>query len=498
MRNKKLEWNTLSALVYQVTAVLCGFILPKAILDCYGSEVNGLVNSITQFVQMISFLELGVGAVIQSALYKPLADRDDQKISEVVSSGHNFFRKLAGILVAYIAILLVVFPTVVDKTFGFAYDATLILSMSISSFAQYYFGIVDGLLLKSDQKGYIVSVIDTVTLIINTLLCYFLVYSGFSIQVVKLTTAGLFLLRPVLVRLYIRRHYRLDRKRRYTKDPIEQKWHGVAQHISAIVLDVTDTVVLSLFSTMANVSVYSVYLMVVSSIKNLILSCFGGISPLLGELWAKQEREELDRYFGFTEWIIHGLVLFVWCCTCKLIVPFVLVYTKDVTDVNYNVPVFAILFCLGNALYCLRLPFNTMILAAGHYKSTQGIYIFGALINLVVTVLAVNCWGLEGVAVGTIVTMLYQVIRMGSYVIQRLQIHSFGRSAKQLLVDGITIAGFLLLSSVIRETEVSWFGWIILAVKHALVALLCIFVTNYVFYRQYVMQIASRIFRKIG
>lgn len=46
MRNKKLAWNTCSALIYQVAAVLCGFILPRAILNRYGSEVNGLVNSI--------------------------------------------------------------------------------------------------------------------------------------------------------------------------------------------------------------------------------------------------------------------------------------------------------------------------------------------------------------------------------------------------------------------------------------------------------------------
>ena len=387
MRNKKLAWNTLSALTYQVTAVVCGFILPKAILNCYGSAVNGLVNSIMQFVQMIAFLELGVGAVIQSALYKPLAEQNARKVSEVVSSGSRFFKKLAGILVAYIAVLIVVFPTVVDDSFGFVYDATLILSMSISSFAQYYFGIVDSLLLKSDQKGYIVSVIDTVTLIMNTLFCCWLVYSGFSIQIVKLTTAGIFLLRPILARIYISRHYRIDRKCQYTKDPVEQKWNGVAQHFSAIVLDSTDMAVLSIFSDMTNVSIYSVYLTVVSSIKNLILSCFGGISPLLGELWAKQEREELDSYFGFTEWLMHGLILFVWGCAIKLIVPFVLVYTKNVTDGNYNVPVFGTLICVAYALYCMRLPFNAMILASGHYKNTQKIYIIGALMNLAISVL---------------------------------------------------------------------------------------------------------------
>ena len=51
VRNKKLVWNTISAFVYQGMAVICGFILPRAILNRHGSDVNGLINSIAQFLQ---------------------------------------------------------------------------------------------------------------------------------------------------------------------------------------------------------------------------------------------------------------------------------------------------------------------------------------------------------------------------------------------------------------------------------------------------------------
>ena len=98
MRNKKLAWNNMSGFLLQGTTVICGFILPRAILNRFGSDVNGLINSIAQFLQMIAFLELGVGAVVQSALYKPLADGDPVKISEVLASGSRFFKKLGGIL----------------------------------------------------------------------------------------------------------------------------------------------------------------------------------------------------------------------------------------------------------------------------------------------------------------------------------------------------------------------------------------------------------------
>ena len=336
-----------------------------------------------------------------------------------------------------------------------------------------------------------------VTLVLNTVLCCCLLVWGFSIQAVKLTTSGIFLLRPVLVRLYIQREYRIDRKCKYTKDPVEQKWNGVAQHVAAIVLDSTDMVILSVFSTMRAVSVYSVYLLVVSGVQNLVLRFCSSINALFGELWAKQEREELDRYFGFTEWAIHGLSVFIWCCTYKLIVPFVLIYTEHMTDVDYNVPVFAAMICSAYALYSLRIPFHAMILASGHYKNTQSIYIVGALMNLLLSVLAVNRWGLVGVTVGTIAAMLYQILHMGYYVLRKLKIHCVLRTAKQYAVDILAITLALCATSMLVAGKATIFAWAILAVKNAIIIGICIAVINVVFYKKETTQIFRKFLKKL-
>ena len=83
MRKILLLKNTFASLLSQITALVCGFILPRLFLEYYGSSVNGLINSITQFLGVISFLELGVGAVVQSSLYKPLAAQDNNQISRI-------------------------------------------------------------------------------------------------------------------------------------------------------------------------------------------------------------------------------------------------------------------------------------------------------------------------------------------------------------------------------------------------------------------------------
>jgi O-antigen/teichoic acid export membrane protein len=257
-RKKRLAYNTFSSLFYQITTIVCGFIMPRLVLTAFGSGVNGLVQSVTQFLGIISFLELGVGAVVQSSLYKPLAEHDENHISRIIKSAKKFFRTIAGVLVVYVIFLVIFYPYFVKKDFGYIYTATLIVAISISFFAQYYFGIVNRLLLVADQRGYVQYNVQTVSVILNTSLCFLLIKFGFGIHAIKLMTSLIYLLQPIIIHLYVKKHYNINDKITFTKEPIKQKWNGIAQHVAAVVLDGTDVIVLTVFSTLSNVSVYSV------------------------------------------------------------------------------------------------------------------------------------------------------------------------------------------------------------------------------------------------
>ena len=494
MRRKRLFYNTLSSLVFQVTTIICGFILPRLILSAFGSEVNGLVNSITQFLGIISFLELGVGAVVQSALYKPLAEKKQDDVSKIISSANKFFTRIGQILLAYVIAMVVVYPRFAGKNFGFSYTATLIVAISISSFAQYFFGIVNRLLLTADQRGYIQYNAQTLAVICNTVACFILIQLGCSIQIVKLTTSLIYLLQPFVIYLYVRQYYSIDKKIKYTKEPIPQKWNGIAQHVAAVILDGTDTIVLTLFATLSDVSVYSVYFLVVKGVKQLFMSMTNGITSLIGELWAKQELEELNKTFSWTEWVIHTGTTLVFGLTAVLIVPFVRVYTLGIHDANYIQPLFAALIVAANAGHCLRLPYNIIILAAGHYKQTQRNYIVAAVINIVVSVVTVKVWGLIGVAIGTLAAMGYQTIWMALYDSRNLIKWPFKNFIKQIFVDALTVSIGFFATRMLSLHTVTYISWGLLAVKTSAVWVIIVLVLNFIFYGNKI----SSLFEKIG
>lgn len=493
---KKMMLNTATSLLSQLVAVICGFVIPRLILEQYGSEVNGLTQSIKQFLTVISFLDLGVGQVIRSALYRPLAENNRVQISAVMASGRKFYRRLAKGLVVYVLVLMGAYPLLAEQNFGWLFTVTLIAAMSISTFAQFYFGIINDQLLHADQRGYILYSVQIGANLANTVLCIVLINFGGSIHGVKLATSLVFLLKALAIECYICKSYRLDRKVRYTGEPIRQKWNGVAQHISAVVLDGTDTIVLTLLSTLGNVSVYSVYYMVVSSIQSFYQAATAGIQSAAGALWAKGDSGAQNKMFEAVEMALHTVTVFLFCCTGLLIVPFVRVYTNGLTDAQYIQPLFAAILALAYGIRCLRTPYNIWILAAGHYKQTQVCHITAAAMNLIISVIAVANWDLVGVAVGTLTAMIYQTGWMAWYNTKALLKRSVGSVAKRFAVDGMTAAVICLLAGRIPLSQVSYFGWLLMAVPVALIALTVSCLSALVFYREQTVTMIRKLGRK--
>ena len=148
---------------------------------------------------------------------------------------------------------------------------------------------------------------------------------------------------------------------------------------------------------------------------------------------------------------------------------------------------------MANLGHCLRLPYNIMILAVGHYKQTQHNYIIATTINIVISIVGVKQFGLIGVTFGTLVAMFYQTIWMAWYNSKNFIQWPMRNFIKQMAVDAVSAVVIYWLGSLMEMSSVSYVAWVVLAVKVTAIGGIIVLVVNGMFYREYLGKIGRKV-----
>ena len=289
-RTRNAILNILFSLILQIVTFVKGLILPRLIIPTYGSDVNGLVGSITQFLTYISLLEAGVGSIFRASLYKPLANGDMNSVSGIINEQKRFYRKIGIIFIFYVIALCAFYPIIAKTEIAKPYIITLILILSVSIFAEYFVSLPYASLLSADQKirvSYIVSIVYTV---VNVLVSLFWVSLKADIRLIYLSMGVIGLLRPLFYTLYVKNHYKLDKSAKPNKTALNQRWNGMVHHFAYYIHTNTDSAILTVFVGTAMVSVYNVYGAIIFGMEKVITS----ISTRIGK-FDRIERSREDQ-----------------------------------------------------------------------------------------------------------------------------------------------------------------------------------------------------------
>lgn len=494
MRSKKALYNIISNLVLQIVIIIYGFVVPKIIIDHFGSDVNGLIASITQFLAYISLLESGFGPVVKATLYKPIAKKDNNAIAGILKTSEKFFRRIALIFILYIMILCFVFPLIARADFDAIFTISLVVIIGISTFAEYYFGMTYKIFLQAEQKTYVVSVIQIATYIVSAIAVVVMALLGCNVLLIKLITGLVFIIRPLAQNIYVKRKYNIQLDSATNNYPIKQKWDGLAQHIASVIHGNTDVAVLTIFTTLAEVSVYSVYFLVVAGIKKIVQSLVNGLDASFGDMIAKEENDNLKKKFSTFELLFFMIITSVFACTFVLITPFVQVYTKGVTDADYIRPIFGYLLVASEFIWALRAPYSSLTLAAGHFKQTRKGAWVEAIVNIVLSVILVFNFGLVGVTIGTIVAMLIRTVEFvrhaNKYILKRNVWASVGKIVIAIIATIITVVIVHFINLMMPN---GYMTWILNAFIVFLIAAIVSFALFFMCYKKEFMMAMKRV-----
>ena len=476
--------NAITSLLYQLIAIVYGLIIPRIILGAFGSEINGLVSSITQFLNYITLLEGGLTGVVMAALYKPLVNKDNEKISSIVKAADMFFKRVAVIFVLYSCFVAIIYPNIVQTPYSFRFVSTLVLIIALSLFIQYFFSLTYRILISADQNGYVVFLAQIIFTILNFLLTIIIVNFYPEIHVLKICNAIAFLIQPIVFRTYVHKNYKINKNAIADKTAISQRWDGFGQNIAYFIHTNTDIVILTMFCTLVDVSVYSIYFLVANSLKMLVTSISSAVVPTIGHVFVSGDQIQKEKIFDKYEFLIYSITVFLFTCGCILVTPFVSVYTKGINDADYYRPLFGVLMMTAECIYCLRDPYVSVAYAMGHFKQTAKYAYAEAILNIMISIILVYKFGIIGVAVGTLISMLYRMIMQIIYLKNNILYRPVRKWLRIICSYGcVSMVCCLVLNKYIiarPETFIQWLKCAIITTA-TVSAVLCIMV--FVMYR---------------
>ena len=486
MRAKRTAYNSLTELLQNIALIVTGLILPRLILYHFGSDYYGVMGSITQFLGYISLLTAGVGGVTIASLYKPLAEQDVVKISGIVRATEIFMRKVALIFVGILFAVATLFPLLLMDNFDWLFVFSLTLILGIGTSIQFFFGLTYRLLLIADQRRYIFALVQTFTIILNTGIAAILIFTGHELRIVMLASAAVFAINPLFLFLYVRKRYNIDHAIPPDNTAIKQRWDAFAHQIASFVNTNAPILIMTVFTNIWEVAVFVVYFLILRKIIIFVKSLSGsGIGAAFGNMLANGEHETIRRGLRLYEFTSNMLATIIISCTAVLIVPFIAVYTSGIDDVNYYRPLFAVLACIAVFFDITRIPYQSIVDAAGHFRQTRTAAFIEIGINITVSVLLVQWFGLVGVVMGMLCSLIFRTIFFAIYVSKHLVVRSMWFFMRRMLVSVFTIVIIVAIASMFPGmTALTYFAWILHALPVFGVAVGVTALSILLFYRE--------------
>lgn len=485
MRTKQAIKNVSFSLLLQLVTALSGIIIPRFFIALYGSSVNGLVSSITQFINCMGLVEAGIGAAGTVALYSPLAEGDTNTVSRIVSATRKFYLRSGLIFVGLVALLVLLYPYVVkNEITDQSFIRTMIVVLSLSGIVDYFFLGKYRVLLLADQHGYVISAAQIMGTIVMTIVSVVMMDLECSALMVKAVAAIVYVLRSGIVGLYVKKYYpHVNFHDTPDYSAFDQRWAALLHQVVALIVNNTDVVVLTVMmpkNALAAVSIYTVYNLVSYALQGLMNSVYNALGSGFGEVIACGEQETLRKSFSNYEYVFFMVIFIAYTCMATLMHPFIRLYSSGFTDgVNYLSSTLVVLFTLVGLFQTLRLPGLTIICAAGHYRQTRGRAVVEAVINVVVSIALIRPLGIAGVLLGTCASYLYRTTDVIIYTARNFLPGTLKKTARRIL-RGVVLSGCLTaVASRIIPMEISgWLGWFLWAMLDGIVVAAVVALVN--------------------
>lgn len=401
--------NIIISFLSQALILILGIIVPKIIINNYGSDTNGFTSTVNQIFSYMALLEAGVSIATRNQLYKPVAEHNQHGVSYWMSISRRYFRKISYIYLACVIGLSLILPLALKSDIEYFSIFLYTLFEGLVNVVSFYFLNTWKCLLTVEGKNYIINSINLLVRVLCYVIKIILAVFKFNIALIQVGFFIVSLIELVIMSFYMKRKYGwINYKEAPLNIKLPDKNNFIVNEIAWTVFSSTDMIILSIFVSTSLSSVYSVYNMIFSALNGLLGAVYNALNFNLG-LAFKTDLNRYKKLHDIFNSVFIGLVTVLVSVSYFISLPFIELYTKGVSDIEYIHPYLPLLFSLVQILTWSRHVSGNLTSIAGYSKQVSRISIAEAAINLLSSLVLVYFLGIEGVVLATAIALPIKV-----------------------------------------------------------------------------------------
>ena len=327
-RTKRTLQNSRMSLLLFLVQIFVGFYSRKIFLDYLGAEVLGLNTTLGNILSFMNLAELGIGIAMATSLYKPIHEKDQETICEIITVQGWLYRRVALLIlvagVAVMALLPFIFP---NTECGLAYV--------YSSFAVFLFGTLTSywwnyrqVLISADQKNYRLQPwMHAVRYAVMGLQIFFLCVVDWGIWGWLFWTFVGNVVTVFVINAVLKKEYPwLHKSRKKGRDLLNKYHHLIVMtkqlfvhKLATFVLEQTTPLIIYAYVSLSMVTHYANYMIIVGYVATSVGVVFAGMSASIGSLVAENNKQHTLEVF----WELLSSRLWIAALACYAIYLFV-------------------------------------------------------------------------------------------------------------------------------------------------------------------------------
>lgn len=478
-RAEKSVRNIAVGFINRVVWIGFPFIFRTIIIYVLGKEYLGLNNLFSSILEVLNVADIGLGNAIQASIYKPIANKEYDKVSALLKLYRNIYR-IIGISIIVISLGLLPFlKYFINGSYPSNVNIYILFMLyAINSALSYTFFAYSSILINANQRMDLTSSVALVSKIITSVLqlISLLYFKDITLYVLcnVLCTAMQNVLNYLVIKKYFSQYSCTGQVDKEEKGKLFKDVVGLIMQKVGNTLSLSfDTIVISSFLGLADVAIYSNYNFVTSSVGAFLDLVFSSIIASIGNSIVEESTEKNEKDFDDFSFLNFWLVGWCTICISCMIQNFEWIWTSG-TIMSTNLV--AILIAFKFYTTYIRKIVNTYKDALGLWYIDKFRPLIGGIFNLIFNIILVKLIGISGVIISTILSYVIIEIPWENHTLFK---HYFKSNVKQYYINYIYIALCTILAGVITYLICRPFGYEFADMCIRLV--ICIIIPNLLF-----------------